>query len=134
MRQMSREISSGTYSRPKTVLGFFGIVLLILVAGVVGLGGVVGRYDLSDKLVWVALAFVGVVVIVILFEVFRHLRRDPTRLMLGEMSGQEFAEYQKMTMGDSLTGEVIETTPVPESALKVGTPPLPQGEEESNGR
>lgn len=130
---MSREISRGTYTRPKTVLGFFGIVLLILVGGVVALSGVVGRYSLPHGLIWGALAFTAVIFVLILIEVFGHLRRDPTHLMLGEMSGQEFTDYQKMTMGDSLTGEVIETSPVQEPSGSRDARSLPQGEQESNG-
>lgn len=133
MRQMSREVVSGAYTRPKTVLAFFGIVLAIAVAGAVGLVAVVGRYDLAETFIWVALVFVAVIFIAILFEVFRHIRRDPTRLMLGEMSGREFAEYQRMTMGDSLTGEVVETTALDGRVLTDGTPSLPQGGEESGG-
>jgi hypothetical protein len=58
---------------------------------------------------------VGVVILVML--------RDPSRLMLGQITGSEFVQVQRMLLGDSVRGEHEEAVIV--SALRTTAPVLP---------
>jgi hypothetical protein len=63
-----------------------------------------------------ALGIVGSVLLIAL--------KDPTKLMLGQVSGKEFIEYQRLTQGDSLAGEFVETVAYRGSAAAVAREPL----------
>ncbi len=70
---------------------------------------------------WVAaVAFVGIVAIQA--AVLRIAWKDPSKLMLTEMSGPEFTQHQKtMTGGDSDTGQHPELLVAPTTAPDVVT-------------
>jgi hypothetical protein len=46
--------------------------------------------------------------LLLLVVVVVAMMKDPTRLMLGEVTGREFIEYHQLTQGDSHRGESVE--------------------------
>jgi hypothetical protein len=102
---MTRQILSRQHSSPKTVLGFFGACLAILAAADVPIIAVLARkqslhYLIPYALIIPLVILVLVVVVVLMVVIFG----DPTKLMLGEMTGSEYGEYQRMMVGDSISG------------------------------
>ena len=63
----------------------------------------------ADGYVIGGLAFIGSLVLLIVVGVFVVMVRDPSRLMLGTISGSEYHMIQQLTQGDSLSGERKET-------------------------
>lgn len=110
-----RAIKSKRTENPKTILGFYAIIVGILAAGGVSVTvvtTVVGdpRGILLPVLVFIALVIVALLVIVIILNF-----RDPSRLMLGKVTGDEYVDIQKITLGDSNAGErpvTLVATPV----------------------
>lgn len=113
---------SGEYSSPKTILGFFALVVGIVAAAVVGGVAVLATDAALHHLIVPVLIFFGVLVVAVLIAVLSIALRDPTKLQLGEVSAREFIEYQRLTLGDSMAGESVENVPVvrsPASAASV---------------
>jgi hypothetical protein len=100
------------YSAPKTVLGFYAIVLAVLEAGVIGATAVLAtQKELRDIVPWV-LAFGGVVLVVLIGVVVTINVRAPMKLQLGQVSGSDLIAYEQMTLGNSTTGEYVENVPI----------------------
>lgn len=101
---------SGEYSRPKTVLGFFAAIVALLVpAGVTLIWLVVTRdKGAANGYIIAALGFIAALVAVIVIGVIVVMWRDPSRLMLGTISGREYWRIQQLTQGDNVTGERTE--------------------------
>jgi hypothetical protein len=112
MPTVFRGTKQGEYSSPRTVLGFYAGVLAILEAGVVGASAVLASQDSLHYLVPWVLAFGGVVLVGLIGVVIAINVRDPTKLQLGQISGREFIDYHRMTLGDSAGGEYIEEVPL----------------------
>ena len=128
---LNRSILSREHSTPKTALGFFAGVLAILTAGAVLTVGVIAtqkteRYLIPWILLFVFALFFLMLALVACIVVFG----DPTKLMLGQISGSEYREYQEMVLGDSAAGE---RPAFPKSASRK-TPPLVAGEGEAPHR
>jgi hypothetical protein len=93
---------------PRTVLGFYAVLLGLVEAGVVAILVVlVSQQDLHYLVPWViafgALIFVAIIVVVVAMNMI-----DPTKLQLEPIKGQEFLDYQKVTRGDSIGGDYVE--------------------------
>jgi hypothetical protein len=127
-----RKTQTDEYSAPKTVLGFYAGVLAILEAGVIGATAVLATQESLRYLIPWVLAFGGVILVVLIAIVVAINVRDPTKLQLGQMSGREFIEYHRMTLGDSLGGERAEDIPVLQARPSdiSGGPTLPPGPNE----
>jgi hypothetical protein len=103
-----------TYAAPRTILGFFGIVLLLVVSGAVAAIGFLARhtglYYLIPDILLGSIAFA----VLELVAVIGIALVDPTRLMLGQMTGTEFIEHRRLglLLGDSAYGERLELRPV----------------------
>jgi hypothetical protein len=133
MLRLFHGAKTGEYSAPKTVLGFYAIVLGILAAaGAAAIKFLAGEPDLHH-LVAPILVFVGAVIVLILLGVFAVTLKDPTKLQLGQITGREYIEAQRLTLGDSNSGEFIETLPVlggeATDATATGTRDLPKASE-----
>lgn len=124
MQQWSRAIRAGEVSSPKTILGFFAIVLAILVGGAVSAAVALGGGDYRF-LIPIIFLFVGVVFIVLVAIVVLAMWRDPTRLMLGRMTGREYIDFVRLTQGDSRHGEVDRRFVLPASPIVFGSGPNP---------
>ena len=108
LHQIAQAVRSGQYTRPKTVLGFFWGVLAIAISGAVAAVWVLASNSSLHSLIAPILIFIGGLVVVVLLAVFVAMIKDPTMLMLGEMTGREYVAYRALTMGDSTTGERVE--------------------------
>jgi hypothetical protein len=127
-----RSSHKGEYTSPRTVLGFYAGVLIILEAGVVALSAVLAAdEDLHYLIPWLLL-FGGVLLVAIIAIVVVMNVRDPTKLQLEGVTGREFIAYQRITRGDSISGEYVEEVPIAVSdnkAIEVAqSPEVPEGE------
>ena len=104
MIQLFRGARGGEYSAPKTVLGFFNIVLAILTTGCVGVAAVLASQPKLYYLIPYSLGLAFVFFVILVVGVFIVMLKDPTKLQLGEVSARDFINYQ-LTLGDSAAGE-----------------------------
>lgn len=100
------------FRSPKTVLGFFAVLIAILASGAVFAIGIFARVPELHGFIAPILVFVGTVIVVTLIGVFVTAWKDPTILMLGQMSGEVYVEYRRQLLGDSTSGEYLEKNPV----------------------
>ena len=105
------------YKSPKTILGFFAILIGILGTTTVISVGVLARYPELHPLISDVLIFFASVFLLTLIGVFLTAWKDPSILMLGEVSGEIFLEYKKLTLGDSVAGERVEKFIVQDPAI-----------------
>lgn len=101
-------MSGGQYRSPKTLLGFLGVVVLIMSSFTFAVTLVLAD---NESLRWLVgplllVFFIGVVVLVVV--VIRLAQRDPTPLVLGEMSGEDWIAHRRLVVGDSDLGERVE--------------------------
>ncbi len=103
--ELSRAMQSRRTENPKTVLAFFATVLgLVLTAVVAAAAVLAGKESLSHLVPWV-LGFGGLASVALVGGVLTLAVLDPSKLMLGQVTGTEYAEIQRVTLGDSRTGE-----------------------------
>lgn len=63
--------------------------------------GLLARFDsLHPFIPWI-LIFAAIVIVAVLVGVFVTAWKDPTVLMLGQISGQDYIENRKLALGDS---------------------------------
>jgi hypothetical protein len=121
VHQFTRAIRSGEYKSPKTVLGFFagmiGIAATVLISAV----WLLERTPSLRYLIPIALALFLMVFLFVLIIVVVITMKDPSKLMLGQISGRDYAEIQKVTLGDSSSGERVESVKVTHSRPSVVT-------------
>lgn len=92
---------------PKTIVGFlvaiYGILMTASAAVAIGLATSNKSELVIYILIFAALATValGVAVVVITWK-------DPSRLMLGQVTGREYAAIRYITQGDDTSGERVE--------------------------
>lgn len=111
MANLIKRSGQGEYAAPKTVLGFYGAVLAILEAGVIGTLAVLATNKSLHYLIpWVcgfgALILMALIVVVVAMNI-----RDPSKLQLGQVTAREYIEVQRMTLGDSIAGAYTEEVP-----------------------
>lgn len=128
--QVTQAVRRKQTLNPKTVLGFYATILGLLFAGVVGIVSVLAATDTSTFLIPWLLGFAGTFLLLLMLGVFIVSLRDPSRLLLTQVSGTEYVAIQTQTvLGDSLTGERVITLAVnsaqPGSADSNGVPSLP---------
>jgi hypothetical protein len=108
---LSRSIRATEQSGPKTVLGFFAAVLGIEAATTVALVVALTATD-HAALAAIVLGAAFLIFVGIVGWVLVAMQRDPSRLVVGPMTGREFLDYQRWTAGDSLVGEYEDTVVV----------------------
>jgi hypothetical protein len=86
--------TSTGYAAPRTILGFFGIVLLLVVSGGVAAIGFLARHSALYYLIPDVLLGVVLFAVLEFVAVIAVALTDPTRLMLGQITGGEFIEAQ----------------------------------------
>ena len=90
---------------PRTVLGFLATVLgLVLAASISGIAIIASTKVATYLIPWLLL-FCAILSVCLIAGVFIVTVLDPSRLMLGQVTGTEYAEIQKMVLGDSIRGE-----------------------------
>src|SRR5438874_773163 len=104
-REATQAMAGGTYRSPKTVLGFFAILIGILASAAVVVIGVLARVAALHYLILPILLFVAAVIVFSLLGVFVTAWKDPTILMLWHVTGEIYIENSKLTLGDSSAGE-----------------------------
>ena len=132
VRHLNEATRTGEYSRPRTALAFLSILVATIVGGAVGAVAILAREpDLRWGIPWV-LGFAAFVAVATLITVLVLLIRDPTVLLLGQVTGREFLAHRVLTMGDNITGEHIEhvVAPLGHEAL-ASTALVPSGVEET---
>ena len=89
---------------PRTILGFFLGLFTVAVSGAVG-----ATFALADSewdglipFIW---AFVGLITVLLGVAVFVIAWKDPSKLMLGQISGHDYLAIRRLTLGDSSVGE-----------------------------
>lgn len=108
---------------PKTILGFFAFTLGSLAIGAaVVIKALVGAPALHGLIVPILL-FVAVLILGVLGGVFITAWKDPTILMLGEVSDEAFIENRRLSLGDSIRGDQTEEIQVEASRIIRIAPP-----------
>ncbi|MEE6273333.1 hypothetical protein V2J56_08230 [Georgenia sp. MJ206] len=103
--QIVAAVGSKQTSNPKTVLAFYATVLGIVLAGTISAVGVLAWTDTATELIpWVLLVGWSTA-LAIVAGVYRLNSKDPSRLMLGQITGTEYAAIHSTTLGDSTRGE-----------------------------
>jgi hypothetical protein len=99
------------------VLGFYAAVLAILEAGVIGVIAVLAtQHSLRYLVPWV-LGFGAVVLVLLLVIVVLMNLIAPMKLQLGQVTGRELIEYERLTLGDSIGGDFVQDVPTIRSPL-----------------
>jgi hypothetical protein len=123
-------MKSSEHASPKTAFAFFGSVIAIITSGT---AAVTIGLAASDHAGMAIAALVGGVLILgaILLWVIHTFGKDPTRFVVGPITGTEFLKILQWTAGDSTTGEYIA-----EDAVIEGPPPrhLPDSGTQALGR
>ena len=99
-------ITSASYRSPKTVLAFFAVIVGVLVSGAVITVAAVARFVELHYLIVPILSFTACVVLLVLVCVFVTAWKDPTILMLGQVTGDIYIQNRKLTLGDSTVGDI----------------------------
>jgi hypothetical protein len=106
---------------PKTVLGFYATVLGLVLATTVGLVGVLAVNNVATYLIPWLLGFSGFVFVALIAGVFIVSLKDPSKLMLTQVTGMEYAQIQTLILGDSSTGDRLEVVSALENGAVVAT-------------
>lgn len=111
IRELTRAVTSRQAVNPRTVLGFYATVIgLALGACVFTVATLRSSEQYGWLIPWI-LAFGGLLVIALVAGVFVISLSDPSKLMLTQVTGSEYAEIQKyVVLGSSATGERIVST------------------------
>lgn len=91
---------------PRTVLAFAATVLGLALAGDVGAVGVLAGTGVSTYLIPWLLGFAALLVVALLVTVFLIALRDPSKLMLGQVTGTEYVKIQSSLVRSSNTVEL----------------------------
>lgn len=90
---------------PRTVLAFYATVLGLALAAVIGLvATLASTHVMTDAIPWL-IVFAGAIFVALVAGVFVVMLIDPSKLMLGQVTGHEYAEIQRLSLGDSRSGE-----------------------------
>jgi hypothetical protein len=106
LTQITNAVRSRQSINPRTVLGFYATVLGILATAAVTGAAVLASADRETWLIPWLFGFSGAVLLLLLIGVFIVTLIDPSKLMLTQVSGTEYAAIQQqVVLGDSTSGE-----------------------------
>ncbi|WP_433355037.1 hypothetical protein ACQPYV_31920 [Micromonospora saelicesensis] len=108
LQQITEAVGGRKTVNPRTVLGFYATVLGIALAAVVGATSVLAATKTATHLIPWVLGFGGFLLLLLLVAVFGVTLVDPSKLMLGQITGTEYAYIRQASLGSSTTGERIE--------------------------
>lgn len=101
-------VGSGKYRAPKTILGFLGSLIAIAGAIAIGLAFALAGTSSLHYVIVIFVAFVMVLICAAVGTVIVFASKDPSKLMLGELSGSDYVVIQQQTRGDNTSGEYFE--------------------------
>lgn len=87
------------------MLAFYATVLGLTLAATVGVVTALAWSRTATSAIPFVLCFGGLAFLLVLGSVLYINLRDPSRLMLGRVTGSEYAEIQHLRLGDSQSGE-----------------------------
>jgi hypothetical protein len=125
--EVTRAIRGRQTINPRTVLGFYATVIGLLLAATVGGVAVLATTGHALHLIPWLLGFAGAAVVVLLIGVFIITLVDPSKLMLGQVTGSEYVAIQRTVLGDALTGEHVELVGSVDEAIVTAEPSAPSG-------
>lgn len=105
LRQATEAVTSANYRSPKTILGFFAIVLSVLASATVLVVAIFARDPKLHPLIMPVILFLAAVIVSSLASVLLTAWKDPTILLLGQVTGEIYIANRKLTLGDSGAGE-----------------------------
>src|SRR5262249_9474047 len=108
LKEAAEGLTTARYRSPKTILGFFSVVMAIYATWPVVIVDVRSRNQALPHLIAPILVFPGALFLAVLAGILITAWKDPTILMLGEVSGEVFIQNRKLTLGDSTAGEFTE--------------------------
>ena len=94
-------IQNLTRQTPKTIVGFCSIMTGIGITGALGLVLVLAGTQTHLWMIPYLSGFILLLPILVLAVVLNLAARDPSKLMLGQVTGTEYAEIQRITMLNS---------------------------------
>ena len=112
-REATEAVTSANYRAPKTILGFFAIVLGILASSTVVVVGILVHVPVLHRLVIPVLLFAAAILVAALAGVLLTAWKDPTILMLGQVTGEVYLANRRLTLGDSTAGEFAQLLAAP---------------------
>lgn len=121
---------AGIVRTPKTVLGFFALILAILFLSSTWIIRILASSPELHYLIVPILLFLAAILLLVLVGVFITAWRDPTILMLGQVTGEVYLQYRRLALGDSAMGESIEDIKVGKTQADIDVKQLPPSEEE----
>ena len=119
--QITNAFRSRQTINPKTVLGFYATVLGLLLTATVGAVGILAQTGTRTDLIPWLLTFGAVFLVLLILGVFVVTLIDPSKLMLTQVTGSEYAAIQhRAIIGDSTVGELVG---LPEALSGLADPP-----------
>jgi hypothetical protein len=103
--QLTRALRGGERTSPKTVLGFLALMTSIFAALTISitwlLAGTSSLHYLIPIIVGIFVLFFFLVVLAVVMIAWK----DPSKLMLGQITGRDYVLIQQLTMGDNVSGD-----------------------------
>lgn len=116
---------AGVFKTPKTILGFFAVLLAILFLSAIWIIRILASDSSLHYLIVPILLFLASVLLLVLIGVFITAWRDPTILMLGQVTGEVYLKYRRLVLGDSTQGESVEDITVARDETDLNIRQLP---------
>src|SRR5687768_9221322 len=105
LREATRVVAAANYRAPKTILGFFALVVAILSSSTVVVIGIIAHVPALHRLIIPVLLLLAAIAAAAIGGVIVTAWKDPTILMLGEISGRIYIANRRLTLGDSALGD-----------------------------
>jgi len=90
VKQAVEAVTNRESAAPRTILGFLLGMYTVLLTGAVGSVIALASTDSSGAIPYV-LGFIGVLTVALIIAILAITWKDPTRLMLGQITGREYA-------------------------------------------
>jgi hypothetical protein len=102
-----RRVSQSRSQNPKTILAFYATVLGLTLTADVAVVAVLASTDVLTGLIPWLLGFAGLMSLALMVAVFVIALKDPSKLMLGQVSGTEYVEIQRLSVDAGRATEQI---------------------------
>lgn len=107
-----QDVTNGVRHRrtenPRTILAFYATVLGLVLAAIVGAVVALASTRIYVEAIPWLLVFGGALALLMLVGVFVVAHRDPSKLMLGQVTGTEYVEIQRLTVASNQSaGDVL---------------------------
>jgi hypothetical protein len=112
INEVTRAVRKGEYTAPKTILGFFAIMISIAASTTVAAIGLLAGNARFGYLIPIILIIFVFIFLLVTITIMRIAWKDPSKLMLGRITGKDYAVIQRLTLGDSNAGEFVEAVVV----------------------